>query len=74
MSDASDQGLLEALLDSWDRNNAIRLNLGLKLADRPMTDSGSRADHVGRLDAQEVSSRLNEHLVQIWSTIAKSLI
>lgn len=27
MSGASDQHLLEALLDSWDRNNAIMLNL-----------------------------------------------
>ena len=27
MSDAPDQRLLEALLDSWDRNNAIMLNL-----------------------------------------------
>jgi uncharacterized damage-inducible protein DinB len=27
MADASDQRLLEALLDSWDRNNAILLNL-----------------------------------------------
>jgi uncharacterized damage-inducible protein DinB len=27
MSDASDQHLLEALLDSWDRNNTILLNL-----------------------------------------------
>ena len=27
MSDRRDQGLLEALLDSWDRNNTILLNL-----------------------------------------------
>jgi len=27
MSDAQDQGLLEALLDSWDRNNTILVNL-----------------------------------------------
>jgi len=27
MSDAPDQRLLEALLDSWDRNNTILLNL-----------------------------------------------
>jgi uncharacterized damage-inducible protein DinB len=27
MSDAPDQGLLEPLLDSWDRNNTILLNL-----------------------------------------------
>jgi len=27
MSDAPDQRLLEALLDSWDRNNTILVNL-----------------------------------------------
>ena len=27
MSDALDQRLLEALLDSWDRNNTVLLNL-----------------------------------------------
>jgi hypothetical protein len=27
MSDAQDQRLLEALLDSWDRNNTILINL-----------------------------------------------
>jgi hypothetical protein len=27
MSDAQDQSLLEALLDSWDRNNTVLLNL-----------------------------------------------
>jgi len=27
VSDAPDQHLLEAVLDSWDRNNAIMLNL-----------------------------------------------
>ena len=27
MSDATDQRLLEALLDSWDRNNTILVNL-----------------------------------------------
>jgi uncharacterized damage-inducible protein DinB len=33
MSDAPDQGLLEALLDSWDRNNTILLNLLRALPD-----------------------------------------
>ncbi len=33
MSDASDQSLLEALLDSWDRNNTILLNLLRALPD-----------------------------------------
>ena len=33
MSDAPDQALLEALLDSWDRNNAILLNLLRALPD-----------------------------------------
>ncbi len=49
MSDASDQGLLEALLDSWDRNNTILLNLlralpegGLKI--RAMESSPSIAE------------------------------
>ncbi len=27
MSDATDQRLLEALLDSWDRNNTILVNV-----------------------------------------------
>ena len=27
MTDASDQSMLDVLLDSWDRNNAILLNL-----------------------------------------------
>ena len=27
MADSQDQSLLEALLDSWDRNNTILLNL-----------------------------------------------
>jgi uncharacterized damage-inducible protein DinB len=34
MSDALDQRLLEALLDSWDRNNAILLNLLRALPER----------------------------------------
>lgn len=42
MSDAPDHSLLEPLLDSWDRNNTIMLNLlgalpegGNKLPHRP---------------------------------------
>ncbi len=49
MSDAPDQHLLEALLDSWDRNNTILLNLlralpegGLEV--RAMEDSPSIAE------------------------------
>jgi uncharacterized damage-inducible protein DinB len=49
MPDAPDQGLLEALLDSWDRNNTILLNLlralpqgGLEA--RPMEGSPSVAE------------------------------
>src|SRR5437867_13273094 len=33
MADAPDQSLLEALLDSWDRNNTILLNLLRALPD-----------------------------------------
>ena len=33
MSDARDQSLLEALLDSWDRNNTILLNFLGALSD-----------------------------------------
>jgi hypothetical protein len=33
MSDAREPSLLEALLDSWDRNNAIMLNLLRALPD-----------------------------------------
>jgi uncharacterized damage-inducible protein DinB len=75
MSDASDQRLLEALLDSWDRNNMILLNLlrvlpegGLEV--RAMKDSPSVAQlfthiHYGRLvlvseDAPEFSRNVPE--------------
>jgi len=49
MSDASDQGLLEALLDSWDRNNTILVNLLRALPEggleaRAMEDSPSIAE------------------------------
>ena len=42
MSDASDAGLLEALLDSWDRNNAILVNLlrAVAAAERPAPVGG----------------------------------
>jgi len=41
MSDGLDAGLLEALLDSWDRNNAILVNLlrAVAAAERP-TEAG----------------------------------
>jgi uncharacterized damage-inducible protein DinB len=49
MSDALDQRLLEALLDSWDRNNVILLNLLRALPDggleaRALGDSPSVAE------------------------------
>ena len=49
MSDALDQRLLEALLDSWDRNNTILLNLLRALPEggleaRPMEGSPSIAE------------------------------
>jgi hypothetical protein len=59
MSDTTEQPLLDALLDSWDRNNTILLNLlralpegGLEV--RAMKDSPSVAQlfthiHYGRL-------------------------
>jgi hypothetical protein len=34
MADSQDQSLLEALLDSWDRNNTILLNLLRALPER----------------------------------------
>lgn len=75
MSDAPDQRLLEALLDSWDRNNTILLNLlralpegGLEV--RAMKDSPSVAQlfthiHYGRLvlvseDAPEFARNVPE--------------
>jgi uncharacterized damage-inducible protein DinB len=75
MSDASDQDLLEALLDSWDRNNTIMLNLLRALPDggldaRVMEGSPSIAElfthiHFVRLvfvleDAPEFSRKLPE--------------
>ena len=49
MSNALDQNLLEALLDSWDRNNAILVNLlravpESELAVRAMEGSPSVAE------------------------------
>ncbi len=38
MSDAPDQHLLEALLDSWDRNNTIQLNLLRALPEGALED------------------------------------
>ena len=75
MSDAPDQRLLEALLDSWDRNNTILLNLLRALPEggleaRAMEGSPSVAElfthiHYVRLvfvleDAPEFASRLPE--------------
>jgi uncharacterized damage-inducible protein DinB len=76
MSDAPDQPLLEALLDSWDRNNTILVNLlraipegGLEI--RPMEGSPSVAElfthiHYVRLifvfeDAPEFARELPEN-------------
>jgi uncharacterized damage-inducible protein DinB len=49
MSDGLDAGLLEALLDSWDRNNTILINLlrAVAAAERP-TEAG-RLTPAGRL-------------------------
>ena len=75
MSDATDQRLLEALLDSWDRNNTILVNLlralpegGLEV--RAMEGSPSIVEmfthiHYGRLvivleDAPEFAGSLPE--------------
>ena len=75
MSDAPDQRLLEALLDSWDRNNTILLNLLRALPDgaleaRAMEGSPSIAElfthiHFVRLvfvfeDAPEFAGNLPE--------------
>lgn len=56
MSDALDQSLLEALLDSWDRNNAILVGLlrAVTAAERP-TEAGSLEaglPAVGRLEVR----------------------
>src|ERR1700735_3928114 len=75
MLDASDQRLLEALLDSWDRNNTILLNLLRALPEggldvRAMKDSPSVAQlfshiHYARLvlvseDAHEFARKVPE--------------
>src|SRR6202795_1563705 len=75
MSDATDQRLLEALLDSWDRNNTILVNLLRALPEggldvKPMESSQSIAQlfthiHYVRLifiseDAPEFSKDLPE--------------
>jgi uncharacterized damage-inducible protein DinB len=79
MSEATDQRLLEALLDSWDRNNTILVNLLRALPEggleaRPMEGSPSIAEmfthmHFVRLvfvleDAPEFASSLPE---QEWA-------
>ena len=75
MSDAQDQRLLEALLDSWDRNNTIMINLLRALPEggleaRPMDSSPSISElfthiHYVRLvfvfeDAPEFARELPE--------------
>ena len=57
MSGAPDQHLLEALLDSWDRNNAILLNLlhvlpGGGLEAKAIESSPSVAELFTRADAE----------------------
>ena len=49
MSDAQDQNLLDALLDSWDRNNTIMLNL---LRALPESGLEARATEGGRSVAE----------------------
>jgi Big-like domain-containing protein len=45
MSHAPGQPLLDALLDSWDRNNTIgQMKLALKVAGRPLTDEEAGPD------------------------------
>lgn len=51
MSDAPDQRLLEVLLDSWDRNNTILLNL-------------LRALPEGGLEVKAIESSPRQHTVQ----------
>jgi len=50
MPDAPDQRLLEALLDSWDRNNTILVNLL-----RALPDGGLTAKLAASLDALNAS-------------------
>ena len=68
MSDAPDQRLLEALLDSWDRNNTILLRTSASLAGalkesrrwRPVYDDGVaivfRANQESAGEAEQVSA------------------
>ena len=56
MSDALNQRLLEALLDSWDRNNTILLNLLRALPVgglAPCADAPVRCRSVSRVAAGE---------------------
>ena len=48
MSDAPDQRLLEALLDSWDRNNTILLNLLRALPEGGLAARAMEAAHPSR--------------------------
>jgi hypothetical protein len=57
MVNALDQHLLDTLLNSWDRNNTILLNLLRVLSEcEPEDGLEVRAIHLGHLDGQDVSS------------------
>ena len=63
MSDASDQRLLEALLDSWDRNNTIMLNL---LRALPEGGLEARAMEKSPSVAQQFTHINHERLVSVF--------
>ncbi len=76
MPDATDQRLLEALLDSWDRNNTILLNLLRVLPEgglqaRAMESSPSVAElfthiHFVESDTGEVVAQLSVGEAEFW--------
>jgi uncharacterized damage-inducible protein DinB len=63
MSYASDQNLLEVLLDSWDRNNTIMLNLLYAL---PEGGLESRAMEGSPSVAQQFTHIHHERLVSVF--------
>lgn len=63
MSDAPDQQLLEALLDSWDRNNAIMLNL---LRALPEGGLEVKANESSPSVAQQFTHIHHERLVSVF--------
>ena len=63
MSNASDQTLLEALLDSWDRNNAIMLNL---LRALPEGGLEAKATETSPSVAQQFMHIHHERLVSVF--------